>query len=173
MPPFRCLLRLALPVVLLFSASVLAANNKGEVPAISAQQADSLVAALKSGEIDRAHLPSLPPVAGAEITRLTSRTGLLYMTPGDNEDFFAFGANVGKKHYIFWFTVSPRLPQDAATPALAAILEHGRVTQYQVIALIQGRKESKLVACRIRGAGPSCEPSASDSSKIRQPAPSN
>lgn len=173
MSPFHCLLRLALSAALLFPALVLAANNKEQVPTLSAQQAVTLVAALKSGEIDRTQLPSLPPVEGADITRLTSRTGLLYMAPGDNEDFFAFGANVGKKHYIFWFTVSPRLPQDAATPALAAILEHGRVTQYQVIALIQGRKESNLVACRIRSAGPGCGPSDADSSKIRQPGPSN
>lgn len=168
----RCLSRFSLPVALLFAAPVVAANSQRQVPRISAQQADRLVAALKSGEFDRTQSPSLPQVDGADITRLTSRTGLHYITPSDNEDYFAFSAMAGKRHYIFWFTVIPRLPQDAGTPGLAAILEHGRVTQYQVISLVPGRKESKQLACHSRELGPDCTslPADSDSSKIRQPA---
>ncbi|WP_431476543.1 hypothetical protein [Massilia eburnea] len=175
MSPIPCLSRLCLPVALFFSAPVFAADSQRQTPVMSTQQADSLVAALKSGEIDRSPLSSLPQVEGADITRLTSRTGLPYITPSDNEDYFAFSAAAGKKHYLFWFTVTPRLPQGAGTPTLAAILEHGRVTQYQVISLIPGRKESKQLACHSRELGPDCTslPSDSNSSKIRQPAPRN
>ncbi|KQV47670.1 MULTISPECIES: hypothetical protein [unclassified Duganella] len=152
--------RFFLPVVLFFPASAFATDSQRQVPAMSAPQFDSLVAALESGQIDRTQLAALSQVGSGNITRLTARTGLPYMTPSADEDYFSFGADSGKKHYIVWFTVTPRLPQDAETPGLAAILANRRVTQYHVIALIEGRKESNLVASRLRDA---------DSSKIRQP----
>lgn len=157
--------------VLFLSAPVLAATGRQQFPTMSAQQADSLVAAFKSGEIDRAQIPSLPHVKGADIAHLTAQTSLIYIMPSENEDSFAFRAQVGREHYLVWFTVAPRLPQGAGTPGLAAILENGRVTQFQVISLILGRKESRQVACHSRELGPDCTslPIDSNSRKTRQP----
>ncbi len=84
-------------------------------------------------------------------------TGIHHITPDENEDYFVLSAKAGKKRYIFWFTVTPRLPQGAATPDLRAILENGRVTQYHVISFVQGKKESKLIACHSRDSNLGCK----------------
>ena len=153
-----CRFRFPLLVFLVLSAPALAANSQRQEPTISTQQADGLVTALKSGEIDRAQLSSLPQVNGADITHLTATTGIHRIAPNNDEDYFAFSARAGNKRYSFYFTVTPRLPEGAKPPSLAALLENGRVTQYDVTSFVQGKANGHLVACYSRDTKPGCKP---------------
>jgi len=175
MPLKRYPFRLPLLVLLISSAPSFAASGLPQMPTMSTQQADNVVAAFKSGENDQVQLSSLPLIKGTDLVHLTAITGIHRITPSDDEDYFAFNAKVGNKRFSFYFTVTPRLASGAHPPSLATLLENGRVTQYDVTSFVEGKENSHLVACHSRDTGLGCKPFSwdSDSSKIRQPARRN
>lgn len=143
----------------LLSTTVFAADSLKSLPTMSRQQVDTVTAALASGSIGQAQLSSLPNVRGKDITLLKAFTGFHPISPNSEEDYFAFGAMVGRQFFSFRFTVKPKLDQNAEPPDLSTILGSTTVTQYAVSSVdLNRRQEIHYVACYSRDSFPFCRP---------------